>query len=150
MKAILTKLQAFNAMMKFLTICFYEIKQDNTLGDLLAAMQFLKDGSTADPAYWSDWEKITSVRKELNALETYNAMIEFLKINLVMASEANTLPLDKLSEIDQELQLARQFFLDIQPKQGKIKQPLWDKWIKCVEKALNEPEGTRQYLELIK
>ena len=149
MKIIINPLQAFNAMTNFLDLHFPRLPI-GSLAVLLGGMQFLEDEETADPAYWSDWKKIIGVRQQLSPLEAYNAMIDFLKINLVMASNANPLPLHKLSGIDKELQLARQFFLDIQSKQGEIKQHLWNIWMKCVEEALNEPEGTRQYLELIK
>ena len=54
MKVKLTKLQAYNAMVKFLDIYYEQTKSDD-VGSLLGGMSFLSDDSTADPAAWEDW-----------------------------------------------------------------------------------------------
>jgi hypothetical protein len=52
----MTDKQAFAAMFNFLKD-LYSHTQSDDLGALLGAMSILEDGSTADPAVWSDWEK---------------------------------------------------------------------------------------------
>jgi hypothetical protein len=56
METILTKIQAFNAMRKFLEM-YYERTSSDDVGSLLGDLQMLRDGHTADPAAWHDWMK---------------------------------------------------------------------------------------------
>jgi len=49
-----TKLQAFNAMRKFLENYYTETSSDD-IGALLGDLQLLEDGTTADPAALTDW-----------------------------------------------------------------------------------------------
>lgn len=51
---ILSKLQAFEAMRKFLE-GYYARTSSDDVGSLLSDMLFLDDGGTADPAAWQDW-----------------------------------------------------------------------------------------------
>jgi len=50
----LTKLQAFNAMRKFLEM-YYERTQSDDVGSLLGDLQLVAKNETADPAAWYDW-----------------------------------------------------------------------------------------------
>ena len=50
----LTKIQAFNAMIKFLEN-YYERTSSDDIGSLLGDLQFLKNGETFDSAAWQDW-----------------------------------------------------------------------------------------------
>ena len=52
----MTDKQAYAAMFNFLKDLYARTKSD-ALGGLLGGMSILDDGSTADPAVWSDWEK---------------------------------------------------------------------------------------------
>ncbi|MEL6302450.1 MAG: hypothetical protein AAFV47_11045 [Pseudomonadota bacterium] len=47
--------EAFLAMYSFLE-AEYELTKSDDLGGLLGSMSLLADGSTADPAIWSEWE----------------------------------------------------------------------------------------------
>ena len=52
----LTILEAFEAMKCFLDT-YYNYTKSDDVGGLLGGLQFLEDGSTADPAYWQEWEE---------------------------------------------------------------------------------------------
>lgn len=56
----LTKREAYAAMYAFLEQVYRRTGSDD-LGALLGGMSLLKDGGTADPAAWEDWEE--AVRK---------------------------------------------------------------------------------------
>jgi len=59
----LTLQEAYAAMYKYLEH-EYEMTGSDEIGGMLGSMSLLEDGSTADPAVWSDWmqavEKILS------------------------------------------------------------------------------------------
>lgn len=65
----LTKQEAYLAMYSFLEH-EYEMTKSDDIGSLLGGMSLLKDGGTADPAAWSDWENsINKVKSgEVDAL----------------------------------------------------------------------------------
>jgi len=50
----LTKIQAFNAMRKFLEM-YYKRTLSDDVGSLLGDLQMITEGETADPAAWHDW-----------------------------------------------------------------------------------------------
>lgn len=52
---LLTKEQAFAAMVAFLRRYYEELQHPEEIGILLGELKILSDGSTADPAAWSDW-----------------------------------------------------------------------------------------------
>jgi len=56
MQKKLTKLQAYNAMLKFLEN-LYEKEKSDYLGDVLSNSKFWSDGITADRGSWQDWQK---------------------------------------------------------------------------------------------
>ena len=51
---MLTVEEAYLAMVSYLKY-LYEVAGSGELGGLLGDMQFLADGSTADPAVWEEW-----------------------------------------------------------------------------------------------
>ena len=57
---ILNEKQAFQAMVLFLEEYYRRGKSDD-IAMLLSSLIMLEDGSTADPAMWSDW--IQSINK---------------------------------------------------------------------------------------
>lgn len=59
----LTKKQAYAAMFFYLEN-LYELTNSDDLGGFLGGMTILEDGTPADPACWSDWQK--AVQKALN------------------------------------------------------------------------------------
>lgn len=46
----------------------YEMTESEELGGLLGDMQFLADGSTADPAVWEEW--LVAVKKVRDGKQT--------------------------------------------------------------------------------
>ncbi|NJL91813.1 MAG: hypothetical protein HC916_20075 [Coleofasciculaceae cyanobacterium SM2_1_6] len=54
--AKLTEKQAFFTMISFLED-YYQNTQAEEIAILLGSLQVLQDGSPADPATWSDWQK---------------------------------------------------------------------------------------------
>ena len=56
----LTKREAYAAMFAFLEEIYHRTESAD-LGALLGGMSLLKDGETADPAVWTDWE--AAIRK---------------------------------------------------------------------------------------
>jgi hypothetical protein len=56
----LTKRQAYAAMFAFLEEIYNRTHSDE-LGGMLGEMSLLRDGGTADPAIWAEWEE--AVRK---------------------------------------------------------------------------------------
>jgi len=52
----LTKIQAFNAMCKFLEM-YYSRTLSDDVGSLLGDLQMITDGETANPAAWHDWNQ---------------------------------------------------------------------------------------------
>lgn len=72
MNTKLTSLQAFNAMKLFLEK-YYEETSSDDVASLLSELQFLEDGSTADPAAWESWDE--SVQKALMKKDLKEVMI---------------------------------------------------------------------------
>lgn len=54
----LTEKEAYEAMYAFLEQ-IYETTESNEIAGLLGGMSFLPEGSTADPAIWSNWIECT-------------------------------------------------------------------------------------------
>lgn len=52
----ITKIQAFNAMRKFLEM-YYERTLSDDVGSLLGDLNMITEGETADPAAWDDWNQ---------------------------------------------------------------------------------------------
>ncbi len=163
MKTSLTALQSFNAMAKFLELYFHETSS-GSLAVLLDSLQFLKDGHPADPALWEDWIKFTD-KKITNPSETYSAMLKLLeryfrgypseKVNTsfgnVQFAEDGRIINSKDWKEHIDSKNIRRLLINLQPSMdGKIKSAVWSRWMECINAALQEPEGTKSYLELIK
>lgn len=56
MNELITKIQAFNAMRKFLAM-YYERTLSDDVGSLLGDLNMITEGQTADPAAWDDWNQ---------------------------------------------------------------------------------------------
>jgi hypothetical protein len=66
MKTELTRLEAFQAMVKFLEK-YYQATKSDAIGSLLGGMDqsFWSDGKPFDPALWDDWmEAVDALLKE--------------------------------------------------------------------------------------
>ena len=130
----LTQLQGYNAMFKLLNYYCRETNSDDLRG-LLGIMCFLADGSTADPAIWGDWIKSIFDKKTLTKQEAFDGMIKFFEIyhDLTSSAEAKVL-IDKLH-------LAKDC--------NDMNVPIVKQWNLYLKEALNEPEGSREYLKFI-
>jgi hypothetical protein len=135
MNDTLTPLQAFNAMQEFLEIYFKKTASDS-IGALLSCMQFLEDGQTADQALWEDWISSLKDQKNITPIQAFDTMHMFLNQYYRNSSSANV----------------KVLLRDIQHStDGEITdQNIKIVWTDCVNKALSEPEGSRQYLQLVK
>ena len=69
----LTNKEAFLAMYAF-TDNYYQLTQDDEIGDLLGSMSLLPDGETADPAIQSEWKE--AVNKVLEGKVNANLNLE--------------------------------------------------------------------------
>jgi len=59
----LTEKEAYEAMFAFLEQ-IYETTESNEIASLLGGMSFLPEGSTADPAVWSEWLECVLLAKQ--------------------------------------------------------------------------------------
>lgn len=64
MEKELTVLEAYKAMLVFLEKCWLLRGKPDQVGNVLSAIQLIKETRTADPAAWFDWleavEEVTS------------------------------------------------------------------------------------------
>ena len=135
MHVTLTQLQGYNIMFKLLKSYCKETNSDLEWR-LLAAMYFLDDGGTADPAIWHDWINATHDKKILTKQEAFEGMIRFFGIyNEVGPSVGSKAFMD-------EICLAKDC--------NDVRFPLVRQWNLYLKEVLSEPEGTREYLKLIK
>ncbi len=135
MNLILTPLQAFNAMTKFLDDYYNKTKSGN-IGSLLGDMSFLEDNSTADEAIWDDWIDAIGSDKPVTALDAYQSMIKFLNYYRENTSAKDIIYL-----------LNRMYLSESNESEDPT---MWKLWIQYVTEALNESEGSRYYLKLTK
>lgn len=134
MEPVLTTLQAFNAMTKFLDD-FYDKTASADVGSLLGDMSFLQDGSTADKATWHDWIDALGNDRPVTKTEAYKAMVHFLDYCRENTSS------DDIGLLLYKMQL---------DQNGVAKDPaLSNLCTECVDKALREPDGSRSYLKLM-
>ena len=130
----MNSIQAFNAMQEFLEI-YFKITSSDSIGALLSCMQFLEDGQTADQALWENWITSLKGQKHITLIQAFDAMRIFLK-HYYRNNSSDTI---------------RSLLHDIQySKDGKsADQKIKTLWIKCVDKALDEPEGSKHYLQIV-
>ena len=131
MQIFLTQLQGYNAMFKLLDYYYKKTKLDD-LGSLLSGMCFFADGSTADPAIWSEWNKSIFDKKTLTKQEAFDGMIKFLEIYNDYAD---------VKVLIDKLHLAKDC--------NDINIPIVKQWNLYLKEVLNEPEGSREYLKFI-
>ncbi len=144
----LTELQAFNAMVKFLEK-YYKETRSELIVDLLSAFTFLPDGKTTDPALWNDWEnaKKAILKKHpgekqlgeilgvsLTELQAFKVMVQFFRgyYELTFNSEAMIF-LENLYLLSDD---------------SSASSTVRGRWRQCVDEALKERPGIREYLIL--
>ena len=103
---------------------------------LLSYMFFFADGSTADPAIWSDWLKAINNKKKLTKQEAFDGMIRFLEIYRDLISSADTTKLINLIRSAKNC--------------NDTTIPIVKQWNLLLKKVLQEPEASREYLQLTK
>lgn len=132
MEKKLTKLQAFNAMVKFLEIYFEQTHSDDA-GSLLGDTQLLPGGGTWDPAAWRDWTRSVDTflnetskihQEKLTMTQAFNAMRNFFEgyCKRTNSDDFRTL----LSGMD--------FLSD----GGTVEPAAWKNWTKCVNDIQNK------------
>lgn len=130
-KRDLTKLQAYHALIRFLEIYYEQIDSDD-LGSLLGEMDFLSDGSTADPAAWEEWTDSINIVKPkeetLTRIEAFNAMRKFLETYYKQTSS---------SDVGSILNDSK-----ILPNGNTVNPVIWNNWTKSVDIVLKETNNT--------
>jgi len=150
MERRLTKLQAFNAMVKFLEGYYKETASD-FMGGLLGALLFLPDGDTADPAFWEDWGiAIKKILHEQNSEKHVDDEILGISVTESQAFKAIVQFFRHYYKPDPDDPEAIMFFdyLHLLPDDNSSSLTIKEKWKTCVDDALKEKPGTREYLIL--
>jgi len=135
MKIFLTQLQGYNAMFKLLDNYYKKTKLEEIMS-LLPGMLFLVDGDTADPAIWDDWIEAINDKKILTKQESFDGMIRFFEIYYELV------PYTYLKLLIDEMRSAKDC--------SDTSVPMVKQWSLHLKEALQEPEGSREYLRLTK
>jgi len=145
----LTKLQAYNAMVKF-SDKYYEKASAHFVGTL-SSLLFTIDGGTADPAFWEDWG--VAIKKVLHEQNSVKHIDEILGIS-VTESQAFDIMVQFFKNYykpDPDDPNAVMFFdyLHLLPDSaGSSSSIIRKKWKTCVDSSLKEKPGIRKYLML--
>jgi len=142
----LTELQAFNAMVKFLDK-YYKKTASDFVDLIYTSLSFTADGGTADPAFWIEWDdavkkilqKQTSEKHADEVLgisitesQAFKAMVQFFKDYYERGSEPGiTMFFD---------------YLYLLPDDSSSNPTIRKQWKTCVDNALKEKPGAREYL----
>ncbi len=134
MKTKLNPLQAFKAMTFYLDM-YYTITSSDDLGSLLGGFELFEEGGTWDPAVWHDWmdsiKKVRNIQFKDNELEITLSISEALK--------AMTFFIEKYYELTTYDDLASILSpLILFEKNHDYSSSVWNNWIGCVNKALQE------------
>ncbi len=120
------------------------------MGGVLGCLSFTVDGGTADPAFWEDWG--VALKKILQEQNSEKHEDEFLGISVT-----------KLQAFKAMIQLFRNYFepdpddpdsvmffdyLHLLPDGNSSNPTIREKWKTCVNDALKEKPGEREYLIL--
>ena len=79
----ITKKEAYKVMLIFLDDLYKKTKSDD-IGGLLGGFSLLSDGSTADPAAWTDWDNILqkeNIDELLNIKQIIISIKDFFKFH---------------------------------------------------------------------
>lgn len=134
MKTKLNPLQAFKAMTFYLDM-YYNITSSDDLGSLLGGFELFEEGGTWDPAAWHDWmdsiKKIRNIQFKDNELE--------IKLSISEALTAMTFFIEKYYELTTYDDLASILRpLIVFEKNHDYSSSVWNNWIGCVKKALQD------------
>jgi len=134
----LTQIQAFKVMLTFLDE-YYDKTLSDDIGALLSGLALLEDDRPVDSAVWHDWAKAINnknIENNLTSLQAFEAMINFLEDYCKRGSSHDVLIL---------LDMLKKSLIKSAPNQ-----PIWNNWLKCVDKILQDKEKKYGYFHLLK
>jgi len=146
MERRLTELQAFNTMTKFLDE-YYEVTAFDFMGGLISSFFFLPDGGTADPAFWIEWDD--AVKKVLQEQTSEKYVDEVLGISVTELQAFKTMVqfFKDYYERGPESGITIFFnYLYLLPDNSSGSSAIREKWKTCVDSAIKEKPGVREYL----
>ncbi len=143
MQKKLTKLQAYNAMVK-LFITYYYLDPTGDIGVVIGCMSFLQDKKTVDSAMWEIWGECLDLILKHKNLRNYNHLTRlqaFLAIGLFLEGYFGTTNLLKDIEfLEQNIRFARD--------RKSVDSTLWKNWLQCVDEVL-AVKDSREYFYLL-
>ncbi len=144
----LTELQAYNAMIEFLE-WYYKKTTSDFMGSKLGVFSFLPDGEIVDVAFWEDWGIAIKevLDKENNKEKVLNENILGISITELQAFRAMVQLFKNYFRIDPNDPDAIMLFdyLDLLPDGSSENSVIKEKWKQCVDEALQESPGIREY-----
>lgn len=139
----LTKLQAYNAMVKLFQI-YYDLDPSGDLGIIIGCMSFLQDKKTVDTARWEIWGECLDSMLQHKNLRNYNhltAWQAFLVVGLYLEEYFGTVDLARDIEfLEANIRLAADHKI--------IDTTLWKNWLQCVDEVL-AVKDSRTYFRLL-
>ncbi len=148
MERRLTKLQAFNAMVKFLEGYYKETASD-FMGGLVDSLYFLSDGGTADPAFWIEWDD--AIKKVLHEQNSEKQIDEILGISVTKSQAFETMVQFFKDYYERGPEPGVMIFFDylhLLSDGNSASSTIRKKWKEYVDDVLKEKPGTRKYLIL--
>lgn len=139
----LTKLQAYNAMVKLFKIYYY-LDPSGDIGAIIGSMSFLQDKRTADEAMWEIWIECLDLILNHRKIYDYDYVTSwdaFRAIGPFLENFFGTTNL--LKDIDfllKNIQLAH--------NKKQVDSTLWKNWLQCVDEVLSV-EDSREYFRLV-
>jgi len=145
MERRLTELQAYNAMVKFLDEYYEETAADFV--DLMrGVMSFLPDGGTIHRTCWIDWNVV--VKKVLQEQNGEKHLDKILGISLTESQAFNAMVkfLKNYYERGPDPDIIVFFdYLNLLPDGNSSSPVIRERWKTCVDNALKEKPGIRDY-----
>ncbi len=145
MEKRLTKLQAFNTMVKFLEGYYKETTSD-FMGGLLGSLLFLPDGDTFDPAFWIEWDD--AIKKVLQEQNSEKHKDEFLGISVTESQAFKAMVQFFKDYYERGPESGVMIFFDylrLLPDNSSRNLTIRKQWKTCVDNALKEKPGIRDY-----
>jgi len=146
MQKKLTRLQAYNVMLKYLENEYHQNESDY-LGNILSNSEFLSDKTPGDRASWSDWKQAINItalkdkslknKNRLTLLQTCKAMFNYINFY------ANFYP-EKPKDFINLLQL-----LESLQNKYNTQDPVWQEWLSIVNDIITR-DDPRVYLKFVK
>ncbi len=148
MEKKLTKLQAFNAMVKFLDE-YYKKTASDFMDGLISSLYSTIDGGTANPTFWSKWND--AIKKILHKQNNKKYIDEILGISVTESQAFKAMVQFFKNYYEQRLEPGITIFFDylhLLPNGNSASLTIREQWKTCVDSALKEKPGIREYLIL--